>query len=64
MSKYRVIKSFIDLQDGNHLYVKGDSYKGSVAKKRIEELTSTHNKRGEVLIEEVKKRKAPNKSEE
>ncbi|MDR9795221.1 hypothetical protein Q4O60_01675 [Aeribacillus pallidus] len=57
MSKYVVIKDFTDLQDGNHIYRAGNSYprKGyKPTKKRTEELSSSKNRRGEPLIEEVK----------
>jgi len=56
LAKYVVIKDFRDLQDDNHLYRAGDKFprKGRVKKERIEELSTTKNKRGEVLIKEVK----------
>lgn len=55
MAKYKVIKPFTDLKDGNHVYRTGDDYphKGRLVKKRAEELASDENKRGEPLIEEV-----------
>ncbi|MGX7349981.1 hypothetical protein [Dolosicoccus paucivorans] len=55
MSEYKVIKAFIDLKDNNRLYVTGDDYVGSTAKARVAELSTKKNKRGEPLIESVKK---------
>lgn len=57
MAKYEVIKDFTDLEDENHIYHKGDKFprKGKSTKKRIEELSTDKNKRGEPLIQEVKK---------
>lgn len=54
--KYRVIKFFMDLQDGNHAYNVGDEYprKGlKVTDARIAELTGNKNKQGKPLIEPV-----------
>lgn len=55
MPKYKVIKAFTDLNDENHVYHAGDEFprKGRVAKKRVEELSSDENKRGEPLIEVI-----------
>ena len=55
MSKHIVIKDFTDLQDNKHVYRVGDKFprKGRVKKERLEELSSTNNKRGVILIEEV-----------
>jgi hypothetical protein len=53
MSKYTVIKKFIDLKDSNHLYHVGDSFprKGvNIDKKRIEELSGSDNKQHTPLI--------------
>lgn len=53
---YRVIKMFKDLKDNGYLYKEGDAYPRSgkkVAKKRLAELASDENRRGEPLIEEV-----------
>ena len=50
---YKVIKAFTDVQDNNHVYLAGDKYprEGVVAdEKRVAELASTQNRRGEVLI--------------
>lgn len=55
--KYRVIKYFTDLQDGEYPYNVGDAFprKGkTVTADRIKELSSTQNKRGIALIEEVR----------
>ena len=56
MANYIVIHDFIDLHDNRHLYRAGDKFprKGRAKKARIEELSTTKNKRGEVLIKEVK----------
>lgn len=57
MKKYRVIKYFTDLQDGEYPYNAGDTFprKGlTVSADRIKELSSTANKRGIALIEEVR----------
>lgn len=57
MEEYRVINSFKDLEDNNHIYIKDkDIYPREglePTKKRIKELTSTKNKIGEVLIEKI-----------
>ena len=56
---YKVVKDFTDRID-NHVYLTGDTYprKGVKAdEKRIAELASTKNKRGEVLIKVVEKPK-------
>lgn len=52
---YKVIKSFRDLEDADHVYRVGDKYprKGKVKKDRVEELSSNKNKIGEPLIVEV-----------
>lgn len=57
MEKYLVIyKAFKDLEDNGYIYRKGDIYPREglePTKKRIKELTSTKNKIGKVLIEEI-----------
>ena len=56
MTKYRVIKYFTDLQDGDYPYNVGDVFprKGkTVTADRIKELSGTQNKRGIALIKEV-----------
>lgn len=57
MEKYRVINSFKDLEDNEHIYIKNkDIYPREglePTKKRIKELTSTKNKIGKVLIEKI-----------
>lgn len=55
---YTVIKKFTDLQDNRFLYNEGDTYprKGlKVPLERLEELSSSSNRRGEPLIKEVKR---------
>lgn len=59
---FRVIKHFVDLQDGNFAYQVGDEYprKGmSVLPSRINELASNKNLQKTPLIEEI-----PEKMEE
>lgn len=49
-------KPWRDLKDNDYIYKKGDTYPREglkPTKKRIEELSSTKNKIGEVLIEKV-----------
>ena len=54
---YKVIHSFKDLKDNDYIYHEGkDTYPREglkPTKKRIEELTSTKNKIGKVLIEKI-----------
>ena len=53
---YRVIKNFRDLQDNNSLYQAGDIFPRDgmkVSAKRIEELITDKNRRGEPMIELV-----------
>ena len=53
---YRVIKSFIDLQDNNYAYFVGDTFPHNgvdVGAERIAELASDKNRLGVPLIEEV-----------
>ena len=55
---YKVICPFVDLQDDEYPYDVGDRYprKGlKVTKKRIRELATEENRRGVVLIKEIKK---------
>ncbi|PIC88430.1 hypothetical protein CSV71_15000 [Sporosarcina sp. P21c] len=58
MTKYKVLHDFKDLQDGDKIYKKNDSYprpaNKKVSEKRIKELTSTSNKLGKKVIEEIK----------
>ena len=54
---YRVIKFFTDLQDNNYPYHEGDTFPRegvTVTAERLKELASKKNKRGVVLIKEVK----------
>lgn len=56
---YKVVKDFTDKTD-KHIYRAGDAYprKGVKADEaRIKELSSKENKRGEILIKEVKEQK-------
>lgn len=58
MEKYKVINSFKDLEDNEHIYIKDkDIYPREglePTKKRIKELASTKNKIGKILIEKIK----------
>lgn len=67
MEKYRVINSFKDLEDNNHIYIKNkDIYPREglePTKKRIKELTSTKNKIGKVLIEKIEDEELENNEE-
>lgn len=55
--KYKVIKTFKDLEDDGHIYIANkDIYPRDglePTKKRIKELTSNKNKIGEILIEKL-----------
>lgn len=67
MSKYKVIKYFTDLQDGNHPYNAGDEFprKGvDVSKARLKELSGNDNKQGVPLIEEVREQKPEEPAED
>ena len=67
---YKVIKSFYDLKDNNHVYSVGDTFPHNgveVGDERIAELASDKNRLGVPLIEEVAekpKRTRKKKSEE
>ena len=67
---YKVIKSFYDLKDNNHVYSVGDTFPHNgveVDAERIAELASDKNIQGVPLIEEVAekpKRTRKKKSEE
>ena len=53
---YKVLAYFTDLQDNNHPYDEGDIFPRdglSVSENRLQELSSTNNKRGIKLIELV-----------
>ena len=54
---YKAIKGFRDLQDNNYLYQAGDMFPRDgikVSAKRIEELSTSSNRRGEPMIVEIK----------
>lgn len=67
---YKVIKSFYDLKDNNHVYSVGDTFPHNgveFGSERIAELSSDKNLQGVPLIEEVAekpKRVLKKKSEE
>lgn len=61
---YKVIKSFTDLQDNNFLYKEGDTFPREgfdVLPSRIKELSTTANRRGEILIKEIEDEPKPKK---
>ncbi len=71
--KYMVVSAFKDLEDNEHIYIVGDEYPRAdksideISKERIEQLTTTNNKKGRVLIKEIKaeeKIAEPEKTEE
>mgnify|MGYP003288369609 CR=1 FL=1 len=61
--EYIVIKAFTDKNDGHH-YAVGERYpyRGFAKKERLEELSTTKNRRGVVLIEEDKSEKKAEKA--
>ena len=66
---YKVIKSFYDLKDNNHVYSVGDTFPHNgveVDAERIAELASDKNMLGVPLIEEIaeKPKRARKKKEE
>ena len=67
---YKVIKSFYDLKDNNHVYSVGDTFPRNgveAGAERVAELSSDKNLQGVPLIEEVTekpKRTRKKKSEE
>ena len=66
---YKVIKSFYDLKDNNHVYSVGDTFPHNVVDvdaERIAELASDKNRLGVPLIEEIaeKPKRARKKKEE
>lgn len=61
---YKVIKHFLDLQDNNYVYNKGDEFPRegmSVLPSRIRELTTSENRQGVALIVEVDEEKPKRK---
>lgn len=53
---YKVIYPFKDLEDNNYIYAVNDKFPyddKEISKKRIKELSSTKNKIGKRLIEEI-----------
>lgn len=57
---YKVIKRFVDLQDGNKVYEVGDVYTNT-NEARINELAGSKNKQGQPLIEKVEEPKEEKK---
>ena len=64
---YKVLVAFTDLQDKNRTYNVGDRFPRDgfkVSAERLQELSSTNNKRGVALIEKIgEKREEPIKVE-
>jgi hypothetical protein len=60
---YKVLAYFTDLQDNNHPYNEGDIFPRrdgfTVSEARLEELSSTRNRRGIRLIEFVEEQELP-----
>lgn len=53
---YKVLHYFTDLQDSDYAYHEGDIFPHEgleVAPERFEELASTRNKQGKILIEKI-----------
>lgn len=53
MAKYKVISSFLDLEDGKHIYHEGDDYPydgQTPSKRRVQQLSTNGNKLGRPLI--------------
>lgn len=65
--KYITTVYFTDLQDGRHAYYPGDEFPRKslkVSAARLKELSTTNNRRGRAVIEEVKEPDAEPKQEE
>lgn len=63
---YKVIKHFMDLQDGNHPYYVGDVFPRpgvEVKEERFEELAGSNNKQGVPLIQKTEKAEAEETAE-
>lgn len=63
---YKVIKYFVDLQDGNHPYEAGDTFPRpglNVTEERLAELAGSENKQGVPLIQLVQKKRAKKTAE-
>ena len=59
---YKVLVDFVDLKDNNYKYSAGDKFPRTgyePDKKRVAELLSNKNKRGMVIITEVKSEPKP-----
>lgn len=59
---YKAVRYFTDLQDNNYPYKAGDTFprKGlDVTAERLEELSTSKNRRGIPVIEEVKEETKP-----
>lgn len=59
---YKALKTFRDLQDNAYKYQAGDIFPReglSVSDERIEELSTSNNRRGEPMIEKLDETKKP-----
>ena len=64
MAKFKVIKSFTDLMDNEHVYLAGDDYpREGLAEnpERIKELSGKGNRQGTPLIQSTETQKKPGK---
>lgn len=64
--KYKVIKYFKDAKDNNRAYRPGESYPREgleVSEERLEELSTTNNRRGVAVIKAEKPKKEEPKAE-
>lgn len=62
---YRVLRFFVDLQDGNYPYNEGDTFPRvgvEVAEGRLSELASSDNLQGTPLIQFIEEAETPKKT--
>lgn len=67
MAVYKVIKEFMDLKDGNHIYKAGDIYPrdgSEPTEERIAELASGKNRQKQSLIGKVEEPEPQKEAEE
>lgn len=65
--KYQVIKDFMDMKDGNHMYKAGDTYPrdgSNPTEERIAELAGSDNRQKQSLISEVEESEPQKEAEE
>lgn len=66
MAKYKVISSFLDLEDGKHIYHEGDDYPydgQTPSKRRVQQLSTNGNKLGRSLIVKMQDSKKDHENE-